>query len=93
MMMIRVVMIPCGVMPRMMWIVDGVMMREGMIVSMMATVRGRMVRVSVFRMAMMAVAAMSVRMMSSMPMPAMSALGQGRLTSSKHQSHDQRQSK
>jgi hypothetical protein len=93
MMMVRVMMIPSGMMPRMMHVVDGAMLREGMIVSvMMATVRGRVVRVSAFCMAVMTVAAVAVRMMSSVPMTTMSALGKGGLMSSKDQSDDQRQS-
>jgi hypothetical protein len=93
MMMVRVMMIPGAMMPRMLPVVDGVMMRQGMIPPpMMPTMCGRVVRVSGFCMAMVAVPAVSVRMMSSMSMPAMSALGKRRAAIRKHQSDDQRQS-
>jgi hypothetical protein len=85
MMMVGVMMVPRGVMPGMMPIVDSMVMREGVISSPM---RCRMVCVcvSMFCMAMMPVAAVPVRMMSSVPVP---AAGEGRLTISHHQTdHD-----
>jgi hypothetical protein len=86
MMVVGVMMAPRGVMP----IVDAMVMREGMSTVPMARVRGRVVRVCVFCMTMMAVSAMAVRMMvSSVPVPAMAPLGKQRLTTGQHASnHD-----
>jgi hypothetical protein len=90
--MIRVVMSPGGVMPGKVSIVDAAVMSEGPTSPrpVMGAPRGRVMGMRAMCMRVMPVPAVSVRSVTAMPVPAMTAAGEGR--SLRDQTDDHRQS-